>query len=368
MRRIHFLSCGAVILVASGVSSGALEGCSSSSPETSETPDGGGEDATADASGQDSATADSTTPFDSGPPFSTLDGTAGDTGAGEDAPSTSEDAGEDSGVDAGSDAGQDAGSDAGQDAGSDAGQDAGSDAGQDAGTDAGEDGGASPDAGSDSGPSFTSPVQIGGIPFNANTIVTTATGGAPLAPMDNPGNDNDFATQAEASALSDASNVIGLANNASFPGDGSNIPPVQLGWSNTSNVLNSVVVPVASQTTFEFSVPPAQYQQFQIYATGANGGSTLSYTFTYSTGSPATTTVAIPDWCFPGTLASGEYMLGSSSRVNAGASLTDSDGLQCNIYAIDLNPDPTRVLTEASFTGPATTANKFLVFYGATAW
>jgi hypothetical protein len=41
--------------------------------------------------------------------------------------------------------------------------------------------------------------------------------------------------------------------------------------------------------------------------------------------------------------------------------------LVCNIYAIDLNPDPTRALTRVTFV-PHGTSGQFVVFYGATAW
>jgi hypothetical protein len=44
-----------------------------------------------------------------------------------------------------------------------------------------------------------------------------------------------------------------------------------------------------------------------------------------------------------------------------------SGSLLCNIYAIDLNPDPSRVLTHVSFSDNGVSTN-YLVFYGATAW
>jgi len=75
--------------------------------------------------------------------------------------------------------------------------------------------------------------------------------------------------------------------------------------------------------------------------------------------------VPLPDWCIPGILAAGEYKLVSVDRVQNGN--TYNGGLLCSIYAIDLNPDTSRVLTQVSLVDNGTSTN-YLVFYGATAW
>jgi hypothetical protein len=238
-------------------------------------------------------------------------------------------------------------------------------------TEAGSDGGgtteAGPsDAGTDGGSSFSSPVQITGFSFNAHTVVTTATGGVAPTAMDGSGNNNDFPTQSEATALRTGS--PGLPDNALFVGDGVAIPQVQLGWNNTVNANDSILVSGTAATSFSATIPSGQYQQLQIYATGGNGGSTLNYTLTYDTGSPTTGTVAIPDWCFPGTLASGTYTLASVYRVNPfNTPATLDTRFTCSAYAINLNPDPTRTLTQLAFYDSGS-GNSYLVFYGATAW
>jgi hypothetical protein len=107
-----------------------------------------------------------------------------------------------------------------------------------------------------------------------------------------------------------------------------------------------------------------KYGQLQIYATGANGTTTLGVTLTYATGTPATSTLTIPDWCLPGTLPAGVYRLGSSHRIK---NMMLDTGTLCNIYAIDLNPDSTRALTKVAFLSQGSSAEYF-VFYGATAW
>jgi hypothetical protein len=377
MRKIHFLSYGAALVATAALSSGSLEGCSSSSPGPGESVDSGtGEDASADSSSQDSAAADTSTSYDSSIPadVETPDANGGGADAADAAGNTGEDAG-DSGSNTGSDSGQgvdasdaapaaDSGSDSGEDAAVDAGEDASS-AADATSTDAAGDA-TSTDAAGDSGPSFANPVQISGIPFNANTVVTTATGGVALTAMDGAGDNNDFATASEATAL--GAMGLGLADDAFYAGNGSTIPAVQLSWTNTSNVLNTIFMANPFTTATSFSVPAGQYEQLQIYATGGNGGSTLNYTLTYATGAPTTASVPIPDWCVPGTLATGTFTLGSASRVNAGTTLTDgTGGFECNVYAINLNPDSGRALTQVSFTDSGGTGT-YLVFFGATAW
>jgi hypothetical protein len=231
-------------------------------------------------------------------------------------------------------------------------------------TDSGPGGGA--DAGGDAfadAPtvSFANPLQIRvGALLLSNTVVTTTTGGVGLTAID--GNGRDFPTQAEATALGGAG---GLPNNAFFPATGMTIPNVQLAWTNASNVGNSLVLQSLAGTSVAFEIPAGEYSQLQIYATGANGSSTLNVTLTYASGNPltASSTATIPDWCTQGPLPVGVSTLTSAPRVQ---NMT-IDPTLCNIYAIDLNPDPTRALTRIAFV-PQVTSDQFLVFYGATAW
>jgi hypothetical protein len=137
---------------------------------------------------------------------------------------------------------------------------------------------------------------------------------------------------------------------------------VQLAWTNTRNVANSLVIPSSAGTSVPFGVPPGKYGQLQIYVTSGAASSTLTVTLTYAAGSPAISTLTIPDWCQPGILPAGEYKLASAQRIRDSTTL---DTQVCNIYAVDLNPDPMRVLQSVAFVANGT---GFVVFYGATAW
>jgi len=122
----------------------------------------------------------------------------------------------------------------------------------------------------------------------------------------------------------------------------------------------------ASGSSYAFTVPPGQYEQLQIYATAAGHGggqSELSYTLIYDGESTDQESVTVPDWC-AGPL-SGEFTLASVNRVQNGDALTG--GGTCDIYAINLNPDPTQTLVEVSFTVSGSSTSNF-VLYGATAW
>jgi hypothetical protein len=210
---------------------------------------------------------------------------------------------------------------------------------------------------------FTNPLSIDVHALLAsNTVVTTAPGGVRLSAMDGSGG-HDFPTHAEAIALDPAG--IGLPDNAFFPSNGQTIPNVQLAWTNAKNVGNSLVIPSSAGTSQAFDVPMGQYGHLQIYATGANGASTLLVTLTYASGAPpsANSTVTVADWCTPGALPAGQYSFAVSQRVK-GQML---DSARCNIYAIDLNPDPARFLSRVAFVALGS-AMAYVTFYGATAW
>jgi hypothetical protein len=283
-------------------------------------------------------------------------------------------AGEEGGhVEAGSDGGEaEAGSDGGQaEAGTDAAQiEAGGDGGQT------EEGGAdASDSGSDAPTfSFSNPVQIDvSSDLTMNTIITSvAAAGILPHPIDGTANNNDFPTQAEAAKLTDAG-PIGLPNDGFFPASGTTVPNVQLAWNDDGvhglSTGNSIVIEGTAGTAVAFNVPQAQYDQVQIYATGGNGQGTLDITLNYTTGSAVKTMMTLPDWCAAAnTVPANEYQLGNKvARVMAGNPYVYEGDPLCGIWAIDLSPDTTRVLTSISITdnGPA---NSYFVFYGATAW
>ena len=379
MRRTNYLTLFALLAAGGAASSVFGVGCggddsgsnggqdASPGQDGSLGPEGGStpEAAAPDTSTHDTGTSppnDAATP-DSGQP---------DTGADSATPDAGTDTGADGGApDTGTDSGSpDTGTDGGQpDSAVDSGQpDTGDDSGSaDAAGDDASDASAA-DTGSDatSPISFTNPLQVDvSSLLTVNTVVATATGGVALTPMDgtaNSGAHNDFPTQAEATHLNAAG--MGLPNNAFFASNGTTIPNVQLGWSDAANVVNSLVVLGSAATTSSFNVPPAMYSQVQIYATGGGGSASLTVTLNYASGAPVTSSVPLPDWC-TGTLATGEYKLVSVDRVQNGTAF--SGGILCSIYALNLNPDPARVLSSVSIVDVGGTTN-YLVFYGATAW
>jgi len=224
----------------------------------------------------------------------------------------------------------------------------------------------------DSGPStsLTNPVQIDMSSlftnYGVNTVVTTAEGGVVLTPMDGTntqeGDNNDFPTLAEVTALG---GTKGLPNDAFFPTNNITIPNVQLAWNNSFNGLNSIVAESSAGTTFTFNVPPAQYSQIQLYATGGGGASTLNYSVMYADTTSTNATLSLQDWCVGGD-GTGQYVLVGVTRVQSGITLNTQ--YLCNIYALDLNPDTGKVVSSVTFWDSGGTLSTYLVFYGATAW
>jgi hypothetical protein len=242
----------------------------------------------------------------------------------------------------------------------------------------GDDGGGQPDAsqssdaGQDAGGPFSSLVQLAIGPFNANTVSTTVAGGVALTSMDGHTlvtDGNDFATQSKVTSLGGA---VGLPDDGVFPGSGTTIPPLQFAWNDATNNENGLLVASDAPTASAFDVPAGPslgyFQTLQIYATGTNGAQTVNYTLTYAAGAATVATVTVPDWCATTPLASGTSKLLSANRVHStGASLSDSDGFLCSIYALNVPVDPSRVLSQFSFTDVGA-ANSYLVLYGLAAW
>jgi hypothetical protein len=231
------------------------------------------------------------------------------------------------------------------------------------------------DAPPDSPYSLQSPLQIDiSSLFNANTVVTSATGGAPLMAMDGMGasTNSDFATQHYIDTFFGAGN--GLPDTALFQGDGTSIPQtVQLAWSDTKlPAQNSMLVSGTSKNGYTIPVPSGHYSQVQLYATTTGGNTTLSYTHMYDDNSTTTGVIQLSDWCVPvSPLPNGQHVLGGSYRIQNGMSGMDAGTLNtqytCNIYALDLTAKQTKALVAVTLNYSGTTTSYF-VLYGAAAW
>jgi hypothetical protein len=225
-----------------------------------------------------------------------------------------------------------------------------------------------PEAGSDAGHSITNPLQVDVTSIlTVDTVGGTATGGktligsgGSLTSMD--GSGYDFYTAALASQVGVSG---GLPSNGFFAANGTQNPPVQLHFNDSSTAPNSVLLnglPPNTATTLTFTVPSSAYNQVQMYGTSTEGASSLSITLTYSNSTMATSMVTIPDWG-TGTATAPAFVLASGmGRFGTG---TFEVNYVFALYGVNLNPDPTKSLLSVAVThvGPGR-----FVFYGATAW
>jgi hypothetical protein len=229
--------------------------------------------------------------------------------------------------------------------------------------DAGDASGNTMDAG-EAGGGFNNPVQIDVTSvFNADTVATTTLMDAgALTYMDTVM--SDFPTMSRALQLS--ATGLGLPDTAFFATSGTIHPQVQLHWSDTSNALNSrVVPPVTPVVPFLFRVPPAAYSELQLFALSSGGTATVTVTVTYADNTTnGGVSVTVPDWV-GGTPAAGEFALlggGGANRIHLGATLQPAKG---QIYGINVRADATKSVTQVTLTshGPG-----YFVFYGAIAY
>jgi hypothetical protein len=243
------------------------------------------------------------------------------------------------------------------------------DAGADAAADA-----APVDAAADAAPvdaappfSFANPAVLQ-LPFNADTVATV--GASSVTAVD--GTSHALVTLGLASQLLGplAAAPVALPDNATFAPVGTSMPAIQLGWAGAPGAASSVLLPSTTGATTTFVTPHGQFAHVQLYAMSTEGPATLDYTFQYASGPPQTASISVPDWCLPGAVGATVPVRASTYRLIVGDAGESVDvSASCNIYALDLNPDPTQTLTGLTLapTGGASAAARF-VAYGAAAW
>jgi hypothetical protein len=215
--------------------------------------------------------------------------------------------------------------------------------------------------------SFASPAMIP-LPFNADTVATL--GHTSVTTID---------------AVSHALVTVSLANqlvvtlfgpppfalpdDATFAAVGTSMPAVQLGWAGASGAASSLLMASTTGQTTTFLTPHGQFAHLQLYALSTEGPATLDYTFFYGSATK-TASISVPDWCEPGDAGATVPVRASVNRLVVGdAGETVDTMFRCNIYALDLNPDPTQTLTGLTLApvGGGSSAARFVV-YGAAAW
>ena len=115
------------------------------------------------------------------------------------------------------------------------------------------------------------------------------------------GAQNGFATKAVAMMKSPGNVANALPDDGHFPED-ANHPDVVLSFSNAADPTspqNHLVKPMVGATppeTFTFPVPSATYSKLFLFFHGANNGTTVKITLTYSDATTDVTNATIPDF------------------------------------------------------------------------
>jgi hypothetical protein len=134
--------------------------------------------------------------------------------------------------------------------------------------------------------------------------VATLTGGV-VVPwqlgwgVDGGGNGNGYMTQAASKSL--GQNVKALPDDGKFPGNAQH-PDVVLHYSNDAPATSPQTHAVHGAGSFMFDVPVATYSKLFLFATSAEGGSTLKVTLTYMDATTQVVNINLPDY-FNGTTA-----------------------------------------------------------------
>jgi hypothetical protein len=180
---------------------------------------------------------------------------------------------------------------------------------------------------------------------------------------------NGFATKAVAMMKSPANVANSLPDDGHFPAD-THHPDLYLDYSNdapATSPQNHLVKPPVTPTTpgssFSFPVPAATYSKLFLFFHGANGGTTVKITLTYSDATTDVTMATIPDFgsgAVPP--ANGNVFVLYGNLAKWSKTTTIAEGGNHNIFGAEVDPMAktlSMVKVERGMTG-------YLVFWGAT--
>ncbi|MCB9685877.1 MAG: thrombospondin type 3 repeat-containing protein [Alphaproteobacteria bacterium] len=168
----------------------------------------------------------------------------------------------------------------------------------------------------------------------------------------------DFLTQSVATAAGAALGQ-GLPDDGFFPADAQH-PDLQLGWSNDDDGPNSRIL--RQGESLAFAVPPGSYTHLQLYALSTEGASTIQVVVTYDDATRDSQAITVRDW-YDDVVTANQYQLVNGLDRYGNLGWTDAND-PC-LYAIELNPDPARLVVSVDVSQPST---DWFVFYGALAW
>jgi MYXO-CTERM domain-containing protein len=179
------------------------------------------------------------------------------------------------------------------------------------------------------------------------------------------GAQNGFATKAVALMKSPGNAANSLPDDGHFPAD-MNHPEVVLNVSNdapATSAQNHLVKPAMGATppgTFTFPVPPATYSKLFLFFHGANGGTTVKITLTYSDATTDVTSATIPDFFNDPTDPKVFVLAGNLAKWTKTTTIAEAS--HHNIFGVTLAPmAKTLAMVEVERGN-----NGFLVFWGAT--
>jgi hypothetical protein len=174
---------------------------------------------------------------------------------------------------------------------------------------------------------------------------------------------NGFATKAVAMMKSPANVANSLPDDGHFPAD-TRHPDVVLNFSNTADPTspqNHLVKPMGGM--FTFPVPPATYSKLFLFFHGADGGTTVKITLTYSDATTDVTMATIGDFgngSVPPANGNVFVLVGNLAKWSKTATIAEAGNH--NIFGVEVDPMAkglSMVKVERGATG-------YLVFWGAT--
>ncbi|HEX4404252.1 MAG TPA: MYXO-CTERM sorting domain-containing protein [Polyangia bacterium] len=179
------------------------------------------------------------------------------------------------------------------------------------------------------------------------------------------GAQNGFATKAVAMMKSPSNVANALPDDGHFPADADH-PDVVLSFSNTADAMspqNHLVKPMVGATppeTFTFPVPSATYSKFFLFFHGADNGTTVKITLTYSDATTDVTNAIIPDFYNAPTDAKVFVLAPDLAKWTKTTTIAEAN--HHNIFGVALAPMAKTLSTVKVERGPA----GYLVFWGAT--